>query len=49
VPTALLVAILVQSLAESRLLVEIGWALLVLVSIRTATNQWERPRTATSR
>jgi exopolysaccharide production protein ExoQ len=42
VPTALLVAILVQGLAESRLLIEIGWALLVLISIRTATNRWER-------
>jgi O-antigen ligase len=42
VPLALLVAILVQGLAESRLLIEIGWALLVLVSIRTATNRWER-------
>lgn len=42
VPMALLFAVLVQSLAESRLLVEIGWALLVLVSIRTATNRWER-------
>jgi O-antigen ligase len=42
VPTALLVAVLVQGLAESRLLIEIGWAILVLVSIRTATNRWER-------
>ena len=42
VPLALLVAVLVQGLAESRLLIEIGWALLVLVSIRTATNRWER-------
>ena len=41
VPVALLVAILVQGLAESRLLIEIGWALLVLVSIKTATNRWE--------
>jgi len=41
-PTALLVAVLVQGLAESRLLIEIGWALLVLVSVRTATNRWER-------
>ena len=41
VPLALLVAVLVQGLAESRLLIEIGWALLVLVSIRTATNRWE--------
>ena len=41
-PFALLTALLVQSLAESRLLIEIGWALLVIVSIRTATNRWER-------
>jgi O-antigen ligase len=42
VPTALLVAILVQGLAESRLLIEIGWALLVIVSISTAVNRWSR-------
>jgi len=42
VPLALLVAVLVQGLAESRLLIEIGWALLVLVSVRTATNRWSR-------
>jgi exopolysaccharide production protein ExoQ len=42
VPAALLVAILVQSLAESRLLIEIGWALLVIVSITTAANRWAR-------
>ena len=42
VPTALLVAILVQSLAESRLLIEIGWALLVIVSVSTAANRWTR-------
>jgi exopolysaccharide production protein ExoQ len=42
VPIALLVAILVQGLAESRLLIEIGWALLVLVSVRTASSRWER-------
>jgi exopolysaccharide production protein ExoQ len=41
-PFALLVALLVHSLAESRLLIEIGWALLVIVSIRTATHRWER-------
>ncbi len=41
-PFALLAALLVQSLAESRLLIEIGWALLVIVSIRTATHRWER-------
>ena len=42
VPLALLVAILVQGLAESRLLIEIGWTLLVIVAVRTATNRWER-------
>jgi O-antigen ligase len=42
VPLALLVAVLVQSLAESRLLIEIGWALLVLIAVRTATTRWER-------
>jgi O-antigen ligase len=42
VPIALLAALITQSLAESRLLVEIGWALLVVVSIRTATNRWGR-------
>lgn len=41
-PFALLVLLLVHSLAESRLLIEIGWALLVIVSVRTATNRWER-------
>lgn len=42
VPLALLVAVLVQGLAESRMLIEIGWAILVLVSVRTATDRWER-------
>jgi exopolysaccharide production protein ExoQ len=41
-PTALLVAILVQGLAESRLLIEIGWALLVIVSVTTGANRWAR-------
>jgi len=41
-PLALMTALLVQSLAESRLLIEAGWALLVLVSILTATNRWDR-------
>lgn len=36
-PLALLVALLVQSLAESRLLVELGFALLVVLAIRSAT------------
>ena len=35
-PLALLVALLVQSLAESRLLVELGWALLVALSLYSA-------------
>ena len=35
-PLALLVALLVQSLAESRLLVELGWALLVVLSLYSA-------------
>jgi exopolysaccharide production protein ExoQ len=42
VPIALLTAVLVQGLAESRLLIEIGWAILVLVSLTTAANRWER-------
>lgn len=42
VPLALLTALLVQSLAESRLLIEIGWALLVIVSVMTATHRWAR-------
>ena len=42
VPVALLTALLVQSLAESRLLIEIGWALFVIIAIRTASNRWER-------
>lgn len=42
VPLALLVALLVQSLAESRLLIEIGWALLVILSMKTAAHRWQR-------
>lgn len=42
-PLALMTMLLVHSLAESRLLIEIGWALLVIVGIRTATNRWQRP------
>lgn len=42
VPVAILVAILVQGLTESRLLIEIGWALLAVVAIRTAAVRWER-------
>lgn len=42
VPIALLTALLVQSLAESRLLIELGWALFVVVSVTTANNRWER-------
>ena len=36
VPFLLLVALLVQSLTESRLLIEIGWALLVIIAIKTS-------------
>lgn len=42
VPVALLTAVFVQSLAESRLLIESGWAIFVLVAITTAYNRWER-------
>ncbi len=38
-PLLLLVAILVQSLAESRLLVEYGWALLVIVAVKSKHDQ----------
>jgi O-antigen ligase len=41
-PLLLLTAILVQSLAESRLLVEYGWALLVIVAVKTRTDTIER-------
>ena len=40
-PLLLLTAILVQSLAESRLLVEYGWALLVIVAVKTRTDALE--------
>jgi Lipid A core - O-antigen ligase and related enzymes len=42
-PLLLTCALLVQSLAESRLLIEIGWALFVVCGIRTATNRWSPP------
>lgn len=42
-PLALLVAYLVQSLAESRLLTEAGWTVLVTVAVLTAATRWERP------
>lgn len=42
-PLALLVAYLVQSLAESRLLTEAGWTVLVVVAVLTAATRWERP------
>jgi O-antigen ligase len=38
-PLLILVALLVQSLAESRMLVELGWTLLVVVAIRTKREQ----------
>ena len=41
-PVLLLVALLVQSVAESRLLVEYGWSILVLVAIKTRTDSVER-------
>jgi exopolysaccharide production protein ExoQ len=37
-PVLLLVALLVQSVAESRMLVEYGWMILVLLAIKTRTN-----------
>lgn len=42
-PTALLTALLVQSLAESRLLIEIGWALLVTIAVATTVRRDVRP------
>ncbi len=36
VPFLMLVALLVQSLTESRLLIEIGWSLLVIIAIKTS-------------
>ena len=41
-PTALLTALLVQSLAESRLLIEIGWALLVTIAVATTVRRDSR-------
>ncbi|TQL48616.1 O-antigen ligase-like membrane protein [Homoserinimonas aerilata] len=51
-PLLLMVALLVQSVAESRLLVEYGWALLVFVAIRTKITPAapaDRPLTDTAR
>jgi len=36
VPFLILIALLVQSLTESRLLIEIGWSLLVIIAIKTS-------------
>lgn len=41
-PLLLLTALLVQSLAESRLLIEIGFALLVVIAVKTGTRDPER-------
>ena len=41
-PLLLLVALLVQSLAESRLLIEIGFALLVIIAVKTGWRDPER-------
>ncbi len=41
-PLLLLVALLVQSLAESRLLIELGFALLVIIAIKTGWRDPER-------
>ena len=41
-PLLLLSALLVQSLAESRLLIEIGFALLVIIAVKTGTRDPER-------
>ncbi|MFT4028615.1 MAG: O-antigen ligase family protein [Protaetiibacter sp.] len=41
-PLLLLVALLVQSLAESRLLIEIGFALLVVIAVKTGWRDPER-------
>jgi hypothetical protein len=38
-PILLLAALLVQSLAESRLLVEYGWLLLALLAFKTAQHE----------
>jgi exopolysaccharide production protein ExoQ len=43
VPAALLTALLVQGLAESRLLIEIGWALLVMIAVATTVRRDARP------
>lgn len=41
-PLLLLAALLTQSLAESRLLIELGFALLVIISVKTGTRDPER-------
>ncbi len=47
-PLLLLVALLVQSLAESRLLIELGFALLVLIAIKTGWRDPERAEAVTA-
>lgn len=46
IPLLVLTALAVQSLAESRILVEGGWMLLVIVSTMTATTRTPPPRAA---
>ena len=41
VPLLLLVALIGQSLAESRLLIESGWLLLIAIAWSTKRRQWE--------
>jgi O-antigen ligase len=43
-PLLLLVALLVQSLAESRLIIEVGFALLVIIAVKTGWRDPERAR-----
>ncbi|MGN6272348.1 MAG: O-antigen ligase family protein [Protaetiibacter sp.] len=47
-PLLLLVALLVQSLAESRLIIEIGFALLVIIAIKTGWRDPERAEAVTA-
>jgi O-antigen ligase len=44
-PVLLLTALIVQSLAESRLLVEFGWTMLVLIAVKTKAEELSRTRT----
>lgn len=47
-PLLLLVALLVQSLAESRLLIELGFALLVVIAVKTGWRDPERVEAVTA-